>query len=215
MKLYLSSYRLGNYADKLKELIGKENARVAVSVNALDFSTHTDRKQAVLDRELEDIRSLGFDPVHLDLCNYFKNDGLDDAIKEYDAVWFSGGNTFILAKAFKQSGFDELFQTRIKNGDLVYAGYSAAFCVLNTDLHGVELVDDRNAEAEGYESGEIWEGLGVIDFYPIVHFRSDHPESDDVEKEYNYVVENNIPYKTFRDGDVYVVDGEREFVLAQ
>ena len=214
MKLYLSSYRLGNHTKKLKELVGRPDARVAVSVNALDYSTDLDRKQGVLDRELEDMRSLGFHPEHLDLRDYFDNDELAEKLKEYDLIWFSGGNVFILAKAFKQSAFDNVFSDLVKSDQLVYAGYSAAFCVLNDDLHGVELVDDKDAEAEGYEPGEIWQGLGVIDFYPIVHFRSDHPESDDVEKEYSYVVENNIPHKTFKDGDVYLVNGEEQTVLA-
>lgn len=213
MKLYLSSYRLGNHTEKLKELVGKPGAHVAVSVNALDYSTDLDRKQGVLDRELEDMRSLGFNPEHLDLRDYFDNGDLAEKLKEYDLIWFSGGNVFILAKAFKQSGFNNVFEDRVKTGQLVYAGYSAAFCVLSDNLHGVELVDDKDAEAEGYESGEIWQGLGVIDFYPIVHFRSDHPESDDVEKEYGYVVENNIPHKTFKDGDVYLVNGEEQAVL--
>lgn len=43
MRLYLSSYRIGNHADQLKELVGKPHARVAVSVNALDFSTNLPR----------------------------------------------------------------------------------------------------------------------------------------------------------------------------
>lgn len=214
MKLYLSSYRVGNHADKLKGLISKDGARVAVCVNALDSADLEVRNNIVLARELADMEGLGYIAEELDLRNYFNNSDLDDAINEYDAVWLSGGNTFILAKAFKQSGFDKLFQTRIKSGDLVYAGYSAAFCVLNGDLHGVELVDDKDAVAAGYEPGEIWEGLGIIDFYPIVHFRSNHHESDAVEKEYNYVVENNIPHKTFKDGDVYLVNGEEQTTLA-
>lgn len=214
MKLYLSSYRVGDHTVKLKKLINKEGARVAVCVNALDSADLEVRNTIVLARELADMKELGYLAEELDLRNYFNNDDLDDALKQYDAVWFSGGNTFILAKAFKQSGFDKLFQTRIKSGDLVYAGYSAAFCVLSDDLHGVELVDDKDAEAEGYEPGEIWKGLGVIDFYPIVHFRSNHHESADVEKEYNYVVENNIPHKTFKDGDVYLVNGEEQTILA-
>lgn len=213
MKLYLSSYRVGNHADKLKELINKDGARVAVCVNALDNTELEVRNNIVLARELADMEGLGYIAEELDLRDYFNNNDLDDAIKQYDAVWLSGGNTFILAKAFKQSGFDKLFQTRIKSGDLVYAGYSAAFCVLSGDLHGVELVDDKDAVAEDYEPGEIWEGLGIIDFYPIVHFRSNHYESDDVEKEYNYVVENNIPHKTFKDGDVYLVNGGERTVL--
>jgi dipeptidase E len=214
MKLYLSSYRVGDHADKLKELINKDGARVAVCVNALDGADLEVRNSIVLARELADITELGYLAEELDLRNYFNNDDLDDALKQYDAVWLSGGNTFILAKAFKQSGFDKLFHTRFKSGDLVYAGYSAAFCVLSDDLHGVELVDDKDAEAEGYEPGEIWKGLGIIDFYPIVHFRSNHHESDDVEKEYNYVVENNIPHKTFKDGDVYLVNGDDTKVLS-
>ena len=209
MKLYLSSYRLGNHADKLRELVGKPGARVAVSINAIDFSTDTERTAAVLQRELDDMRSLGFEAEQLDLREYFKRDDIVEKMAQYDLVWFSGGNTFILAKAFKQSGFDAVFEELIKQEKLIYAGYSAAFCVLPKSLHGVELVDDKDIVAGGYESGEIWEGVGLIDFYPIVHFRSDHPESDDVEKEYMFVRENNMAHKTFQDGDVYIVDGNQ------
>ncbi len=212
MKLYLSSYRLGNFTDELKKLISKSDAKVAVCVNALD-AVGDDVRNKILNRELEDMQSLGFNVEELDLRNYFNKDGLLEKMKEYDAIWLSGGNVFILAKAFKQSGFDKVIEQQVKNGDLVYAGYSASFCVLVSSLHGVELVDDKDAVAEGYENGEIWEGIGLIDFYPIVHFRSNHHESLLVEKEYEYVCKNNIKHKTFKDGDVYLVDGEREEVL--
>ncbi|MCA9352121.1 Type 1 glutamine amidotransferase-like domain-containing protein [Patescibacteria group bacterium] len=208
MKLYLSSYHLGNHPNEFKKLINRENPRVAVSVNALDFLDSERRNEEFLDRELKDMKSLGFSAEELDLRDYFHNNNLAEKMKEYDAVWFSGGNVFILAKAFKQSGFDKVIEEQVKTGNLVYAGYSAAFCVLTTSLHGIELVDDKDAIAEGYEIGEIWEGIGLIDFYPIVHFRSDHEESELVEKEYEYVVKNNISHKTFKDGEVYFVDGE-------
>ncbi|MCA9353139.1 Type 1 glutamine amidotransferase-like domain-containing protein [Patescibacteria group bacterium] len=213
MKLYLSSYRLGNHPNELKKLINKENPRVAVSVNALDFLDPEVRNNEFLKREIEDMRNLGFSAEELDLRDYFHNNSLAEKMKEYDAVWFSGGNVFILAKAFKQSGFDTVIEKQVKTGKLVYAGYSAAFCVLTTSLHGIELVDDKDATAEGYETGEIWEGIGLIDFYPIVHFRSDHEESELVEKEYEYVVKNNIPHKTFKDGDVYLIDEDIEKTL--
>ncbi len=213
MKLYLSSYGLGNHAEKLKELVGKKDAKVAVSVNALDFSTDLPRVAQRLEVEITNLAALGFAAEHLDLRDYFGKDNLMEVLNGYDAVWFTGGNTFILAKAFIQSGFDKVFDELIKTNQLVYAGYSAAFCVLAPSLHGVELVDDKDAEAEGYESAEIWKGVGLINFYPIVHFRSDHPESDDVEKEYDYVIKNNIPHKTFKDGDVYLVDGDTKQVL--
>lgn len=212
MKLYLSSYRLGNFADEFKKLIGKSDAKVLVCVNALD-AIEDEGRNRVLNRELEEMRGLGFIAEELDLRKYFDSDGLMEKMKNYEAIWISGGNVFILAKAFKQSGFDRVIDQQVKTGNLVYAGYSAAFCVLAPSLHGVELVDDKDAVAEGYEPGEIWQGMGLIDFYPIVHFRSDHHESELVEKEYEYVCKNNIKHKTFKDGDVYIIDGEREEVL--
>ena len=214
MKLYLSSYRVGNHAEELKELVGKKHAKVAVSINALDWSTDLPRKQSFLERELEDIRSLGFEPEELDLRKFFGGDDLIEHMKQYDMVWFTGGNVFILAKAFRQSGFDAVIEELVKADKLVYAGYSAAFVCLASSLHGVELVDDKDAEAEGYEPGEIWDGVGLIDFYPIVHFRSGHPESDDIEKEYQYVVDHKIPHKTFRDGDAYLIHGDKQRSLS-
>jgi len=47
-----------------------------------------------------------------------------------------------------------------------------------------------------------------------VHFCPDHHESDLVKKEYEYVCENDIKHKTFKDGDVYIVDGEEGAVLS-
>jgi dipeptidase E len=213
MKLYLSSYRLGDYTDKLEELVGKPNAKVAVCVNALDSTPDEVRNGVVLKREIEDMQSLGFAPEELDLREYFGKPSIVEKLQQYDLIWLSGGNVFLLAKAFKQSGFADVFEKLVKTEKIVYAGYSAAFCVLNDSLKGVELVDDKDAQAKGYESGEIWQGIGLIDFYPIVHFRSNHHESDAVEKEYEFVVSNNIPHKTFKDGDVYLVDGEQQTVL--
>lgn len=215
MKLYLSSYGIGDYPEKLKELVGKEGAKVAVSVNALDFSTDLPRVSQRLQDEIKGLTALGFKAEQLDLRDYFDNSNLTKVLKDYDMVWITGGNTFILAKAFRQSGFNKVFEELVASEQLVYGGYSAAFCVLAKSLHGIELVDDKDVEVESYASGEIWDGLGVIDFHPIVHFRSNHHESDDVEKEYEYVVKNKIPHKTFKDGDVYLVNGDQKTVLSE
>ena len=213
MKLYLSSYRTGKHGNELAKLVNNKNAKVAVSVNALDFSNDLERRNARLAQELADMESLGFNAEELDLREYFNNDSLLEHIGQYDAVWFSGGNTFILAKAFRQSGFDRVIEELVRTDKLVYSGYSAAFCVLYSSLRGGEFVDDKDAPAQGYKPGEIWNGMGLIDFYPIVHFRSNHHESDDVEKEYNFILENGLPYKTFKDGDVYLVKGDDTAVV--
>lgn len=213
MKLYLSSYRLGNHAGELKKLVGKPGAKVAVCQNALDWSTDLERKAKSLQAEFEDMKSLGFEPEELDLRDYFGKPGLVEKMQEYDMIWVRGGNAFLLVKAMKQSIFGEVVEKLIKTNELVYAGYSAAFYAVSESLRGVELVDDKDAAAEGYYPGDVWEGFGLIDFYPIVHFRSDHPESDDVEREYEYVKGLGVPIKTFRDGDVYLVTETESKVL--
>ncbi len=207
MKLYLSSYRLGNDTEGFKKLVNKPGAKVAVIDNALDFSMDFDRKAQSLQNELKDMESLGFIPEHVDLREYFNDhDGLFEKMKQFDVVWIRGGNAFILLKAMKQSGFDKVIVELIRKNKLVYAGYSAALCVISPTMDGVELVDDVNAAAEGYSQEVIWDGYGLIDFYPIVHYKSDHPESKLVDKELEYVKSKNRKFKTLRDGDTIIIE---------
>jgi dipeptidase E len=187
--------------------VNRADARIAVIDNARDYSTDLERKKQSLKNDLDDIRSLGFLPEHVDLRNYFNdNDALLEKLREFDAVWVLGGNSFILRKAMKLSGFDAVINELIRKNKLVYAGYSAALCVISLTMDGVELVDDIDATAEGYSTETIWDGYGLIDFYPIVHYKSDHPESKLVDKELEYVKSKNRKYKTLRDGDTIVIE---------
>ncbi len=207
MRLYLSSYRLGKNTEGFKKLVGKTDAKIAVINNALDFSTDLDRKAQSLKNELNDMKSLGFIPEHIDLRDYFNdNDALFEKMQNFDAVWVRGGNSFILMKAMKQSGFDRVINELIRKNKLVYSGYSAALCVISPTMDGVELVDDVNASAEGYGQDVIWDSYGLIDFYPIVHYKSDHPESKLVDKELDYVKSKNRKFETLRDGDTIIID---------
>jgi dipeptidase E len=52
----------------------------------------------------------------------------------------------------------------------------------------------------------IWEGLGIIDYVIVPHYKSDHPESEIMEEVVEYLIENKIPYKTLRDGEVIIVE---------
>ncbi len=207
MKLYLSSYKLGDNTEGLKRLVNNSAARVAVIDNARDFSTDLDRKAKSLGADISQIRSLGYQPEHVDLRNYFsKPDQLVFDLEDFDMLWVTGGNAFILLKAMKASGFDQVVQKLIKTNKLVYAGFSAALCVIGETLDGTELVDDVNAKAEGYNDETIWQGLNLIDFYPIVHYKSDHPESHLMDKELEYIISKGRKYKTLRDGETLIID---------
>ena len=101
----------------------------------------------------------------------------------------------------------------IEDDKIVYAGFSAACVILQKDMHGLDLVDDPNIVSEGYDKETIWDGLGLIDFYLAVHYKSDHPESAMVDKEVELCEKNNIPYKTLRDGEVLIIDGEHSEIF--
>ena len=206
MKMYLSSYHLGNNPQKLVDMVGKNKETVVIS-NALDFLTDISRRNESAERELNDLRELGLEPEEFDLRNYFgKPKKLEKDLSKYSLIWVRGGNAFILRKAYKESGFDKWLKNQKDNKELIYAGYSAGGCVLAPTLKGLEIVDDQDAEAKGYKTCTIWEGLGLIDFAFVPHYMSDHPESENVTKVVEYYKKNKVEYKTLHDGEVIILE---------
>jgi dipeptidase E len=53
----------------------------------------------------------------------------------------------------------------------------------------------------------IWGGLGFVEFSIAPHYRSAHPESEEIEKVVKYFEENNMPYRALHDGEVLVING--------
>jgi dipeptidase E len=202
MKLYLSSYRLGNVPEKLKEMVG-ENKKAAIIHNSLDHSTDFERLKKSKADEANDLLGLGFEPEELDLRDYFgKTDRLREKILDFGLVWVRGGNSFVLRRAMRASGFDEIIKAYTGNETLVYAGYSAGICVLSPSLKGLELVDDPNILPMGYPSELIWEGIGLIRYCIAPHYHSVHPESEAINKVVEYYIENKILFIALHDGEV-------------
>lgn len=209
MKLYLSSYGLGNHPEKLQELVG-DNKLAAVIVNAQDLADNEKRKER-LRLGVEEMASLGFQSEELDLRDYFsKPDELRSRLEKYGLLWIRGGNSFVLQRAMKQSSFNVSAQDLVVSEVLVYAGYSAGSCAATTTLHGVELVDDADTVPEGYNSEIVWEGLGFVPYSIAPHYRSEHPESERIEETVEYLKLHNIPYKALHDGQAIIINGDRE-----
>lgn len=209
MKLYLSSYKLGDEIETLKQWLASTQKRVGYIPNAFDFTgMPPENRMKHMEFDMEELKALGFTVEVLDLRDYFgKKDRLREKLKHLDMLWVSGGNTFVLRQAMRLSGFDELIEELKQRGDFVYGGYSAACCVLSPSLKGLQIVDDpSNHPYEGAKE-TIWEGLALIDYAFLPHFDSDHPESDDIDKEVAYCTETGIPFKTVRDGEVIVIQG--------
>lgn len=204
MKYYLSSYEIGNEKEKLKKLVPK--GKIGYIPNARD-STGTDPERRLKrnKNDMSSLRELGLEVESLDLQDYFgKRDELKKKLEELGAIFISGGNVFVLRQAMKLSGLDEILREFRDRNDFLYAGYSAAGCVLAPSLKCYEIVDKiDNPYSEQKEV--IWEGLNFFDWAFMPHWNSSHPESADIDKEIAYCIENNIPYKAIRDGEVIIL----------
>lgn len=210
MKFYLSSYQLGDNTDQFTQLVGGQK-RIGVIRNALDFSTDYKRLAKGKEKEFKSLASLGFKPTEIDLREYFgKKEQLKKKTLQLDGLWVVGGNAFLLNYAIQKSGLADILVSMQDNDDFVYAGYSAGICILAPSLHGIDLVDDPNVKADGYPESLPWESLGMLPFSIAPHWRSDHPDSEYIEKSVAYFIENKVPFIALRDGEVYVHKYKKE-----
>lgn len=213
MRLYLSSFRMGDHPEQLVALAGR-GARVAVIANAMDDAPTVVRSGGV-DREIVALTELGFTPEEVDLRDYFGHESkLEQALAGFDALWLRGGNVFVLRYALERSGADTVITNALARDALVYGGYSAGSCVLAPSLRGLEAVDDATAVIRMYGSEPIWHGLGILDHAIVPHCQSPaHPESAALEAVAERYRSAGVPHQTLRDGQIVVVNGEVVTVL--
>jgi dipeptidase E len=211
MRLYLSSFDLGNEPEALLALTGTAR-RAAVILNALD--NHPDARAHWGKDQTDKLMGLGCEARELDLRDHFgATESLDEILRDTDLVWINGGNTFILRRAMRQSGFDTLIKGALARDGIVYAGFSAGTVIAFDSLKGLELVDDPNDVPAGYDTDVVWDGLGLIPFAIAVHFKSGHRESDLIDRTVAFYQANRIPYRTLRDGEALVIDSGREKIV--
>lgn len=210
MRLYLSSAGIGNHLTKLVEMVSDRRKMLYIN-NAKDYLLAQDRAEHTAEKKAE-FESYGFEFYELDLRDYFDPENrevLARLLAETDLLWVGGGNTFVLRRAFMQSGLDEMLPGLLKQNALVYGGSSAGSIILTKTLHGVEHGDDPYTVPEGYQTEINWDGLGLI--YPqlVVHVGSEWLGEEAKAMADSYET-NGLKYESLQDGDVYIVDGEYE-----
>lgn len=205
MKLYLSSYHLGEPATDYAKLFG-ENKQVALITNALDFATDLERKKKSIQADIDDLSEIGLQPEEFDLREYFgDSNNLRKDLDTFSAVFLRGGNAFVLRRAMRQSGLDQIIDSYRSRNDFIYSGYSAGVCVATPTLKGVEKVDDPTIVPEGYDDEIIWDGLGLIDYCIAPHYKSDHPETKLVDDMVDYYRNTKTKFRTLSNGEAIIV----------
>ena len=212
MRLFLASQDFGNHADRLREMVGRNNKALVV-FNARDAKGEDYGIE--FQKKLFAESDLKFEK--LDLRDYFgKEKELRKYIDKYQPglIVLLGGNTFLLRRAMKQSGLDEILKEDIGKDKYVLAGHSAGSMAPGPSLHGYEMAYKENLveDLPGYSKEIIWDGLGFTKYRIITHGDS-IKYKDIIKKRKKFFEKNNDKYIVLNDSDVYILDGDKEEVL--
>jgi dipeptidase E len=211
MRMYLSSFRMGDHPEQLLTLLGGPGpADIAVIANAMDGQS-PDERAAGVEREVDALTALGLRPAEVDLREFFDRprEAVDAALARFPAVWLRGGNVFMLRYALARSGADTVLTARLRKDTVLYAGYSAGPCVLAPSLRGLDHCDDVTVVPETYGAPAIWEGLGILDYAIVPHVDSPgHPETEALRVVAATYRADGVPHRTLRDGQALVINGE-------
>lgn len=210
MRLYLSSEWLGARAGALLDML--TGPKVAVIANGYDGAADAAgvyRAQA--HDAIAEFRTLGLEPDTLDLRAHFGDPAsLRARLAAYDLVWAMGGNSFVLRRAMRQSGFDHIIRDMTEADAIAYGGYAAGAVVAGPSLRGLELMDDPFDVPEGYDDQLVWTGLGLTPFAIVPHYLSRHRSAAAAEKVVSYMQARRMRFRAIGDGEVIVQAGNLE-----
>src|SRR5579859_8144306 len=107
MRLFLSSQDLGNYAEVAAKMAGRNNKALYIK-NAQDNLPPEERNFSTPEKK-KMFETAGFDFEEIDLRDYFgKQAKLAEKLATAGSFWSSGGNLYILRRAFAASGMDKI-----------------------------------------------------------------------------------------------------------
>lgn len=203
MRCFVSAYGLGDDPSALLEVV-PPGAQTLYFANALDH-IDPDRRTRFVQGDLQALRALELDVRELDLRDYF------GAAKELGAqlsrarcLFGSGGNVYVLRRAMALSGFDHWLTTRV-GSKLVYAGYSAAICVLSPRLDGYDQASDPNINPYD-DHPAMLAGLGLIDWACAPHAGSKTGEGAQIAQEMAAFERKGIAYRALPNGETFVTE---------
>lgn len=213
MRLFLSSYRAGNYSDQLAKLFGK-GTEVAVITNAKDYQPAEERPVNVKE-VLNFFISLGMNPTEVDLRKYFNDSkNLEKDLRKYTAFWLAGGNVFLLRRAIRQSGLEPLLGDGVRKNEIILGGESAGAIIMGPTLKYSEVDTDEDSPnyiPSGYNREVIWEGLDFIAYVPVPHYQT--PGYVGIDDYIKNLDKERIPYKKMTDDQAILINGDKEEFL--
>lgn len=213
MRLFLSSQDLGNYAEIARKMAG-QNGKAAFIRNAQDAKPPEERNFSTpLKKQM--FEDAGFSFEEIDLRDYFgEKRSLQEKLEGFGSIWCAGGNVYVLRRAMKASGLDEILVDWLTQDKVLYGGWSAGAMIMTPDLKGPVWSDEDKTDIvpDGYEPNVIWDGLNLVPFYIAPHVGNEiHGEGP--QQYIEYYKAQKAAYYALKDGQVVIVDGHKTEVL--
>ena len=216
MRLYLASHNLSPYTNELLKLVG-EGRKALFIENARDY--YPDEKRANdLQEKLTMLSELGFETEELNLRDYFgEHDKLREFIDSYkpDLIYASGGNIFLLATAYRLSGFNEILREDLAKDKYVYGGFSAGAMAICKTIRFYEyghLVSERVPEIYGVDA--VLDGVGLVDYQLVPH--ANVPKWFEATKEFIKRIESaGFKVLPLNQEAAIVINGDSQRILGQ
>ncbi|MGY3749780.1 Type 1 glutamine amidotransferase-like domain-containing protein [Vagococcus acidifermentans] len=140
-------------------LKGKKLTLIPTAANVEDASGFEEDEQDILSK-------LEMAVTILDVSKESREQ-IAHTIRDADYIYLSGGNTFYLLQELKRHQVDRLLIEEINAGKFVI-GESAGAIVMAPDIAYIMPMDDETKAP----LLETYEGLGVVDFYPLPHMEN-------------------------------------------
>ena len=215
MRLFLSSQDLGNYAEVAAKMAGK-NKRALYIKNAQDDLPPEQRNFTTPEKK-KMFEAVGFEFEEIDLRDYFgKPDKLLNKLSNYGSFWSSGGNVFILRRAFAASGLDKILIDLLNDDKILYGGWSAGAMIMTPDLRGADWSEEDRPHTipDGYDRNQkvIWKGLNQVPFCIAPHF-GNAKFGEGPQKMLDYYKAHKLPHYVLQDGQVVIINGSKKEIL--
>lgn len=110
------------------------------------------------------LTELGFDVRNVDITNSDRSDILA-AMKNVDALFVAGGNTFYLMQQIQAKGLIENLKSYILDGNR-YVGASAGAVICGPTIAPIQTLDDPKAAPLLQD----FAGLGIVEFVVLPHY---------------------------------------------
>ena len=198
VKLFLCSY-FAAVSSFTPQFVGGDlkGKKLAFIPTASLFEEYTD----YVDEAKEAFENLGLNVEVLDVSSASK-DLIRRTLQRCDLIYVSGGNTFYLLQELEKSGAKTIILEQVKGGK-PYIGESAGSIILAPNTSYAKDMDEAEKAAPQLKS---FEGLGLVDFYPLPHYKS-FPFEEVTEK--MLVKHANLNLKTMTNQQALIVNGSQ------